>query len=54
VANRPHSYDAAKLDKHMLGRMSGEEEFRVSMADIKAGRALTAGQQFPMIGNPVE
>jgi hypothetical protein len=46
--------DAAKLDKQtlqqMLERVSGKEGFRVSIADIKAGRAVTVGQQFPIAG----
>lgn len=50
--------DAAKLDKQtlqrMLERVSGKEGFRVSIADIKTGRAGAAGEQFPMTGHPVE
>jgi len=50
--------DAAKLDKQtlqqMLGRVSGKEGFRVSIADIKAGRTVAVGQLFPMTGNSVE
>jgi hypothetical protein len=46
--------DAARLDKQtlqqMLDRVSGKEGFRVSIADIKAGRAGTVGQQFPIAG----
>ena len=51
-------FDVAKLDKQtlqqMLDRVSGKEGFRVSVADIKAGRAGAAGQQFPMTGHSVE
>jgi hypothetical protein len=50
--------DVAKLDKQtlqqMLERVSGKEGFRVSVADIKAGRAGAAGQQFPMTGHSAE
>ncbi|HKQ75053.1 MAG TPA: L,D-transpeptidase [Blastocatellia bacterium] len=50
--------DAAKLDKQtlqqMLERVSVKEGFRVSIADIKAGRAVAVGLQFPMAGNQVE
>jgi hypothetical protein len=50
--------DVAKLDKQtlqqMLKRVSGKEGFRVSIADIKAGRAGAAGQQFPMTGHSAE
>src|SRR5262245_40329361 len=50
--------DAAKLDKQtlqqMLERVSGKEGFRVSIADVKTGRALAVGQQFPMAGNSGE
>jgi hypothetical protein len=44
--------DAAKLDEktlqHMLERVSAKEGFLVSVADIKAGRAITVGQRFPI------
>lgn len=47
--------DTAKLDeqtlKQMMERVSGKKEFRVSIADIKAGRALSAGQQVPLTGS---
>jgi lipoprotein-anchoring transpeptidase ErfK/SrfK len=52
--------DAAKLDKQtlqqMLERVSGKEGlgFRITIADVKAGRAGAAGEQFPMTGHPVE
>lgn len=50
--------DVAKLDKQtlqqMLERVSGKEGFRVSIADIKAGRAVAAGQQFPLTGHSGE
>ena len=50
--------DVAKFDKQtlqqMLERVSGKEGFRVSIADIKAGRAGAAGQKFPMTGHSAE
>lgn len=45
--------DAARLDeqtlKQMLGRVSRKEEFVVSVAEIKAGRALVAGKNQPLV-----
>ncbi len=50
--------DAVKVDdqmiKEMFGRVSMKEEFRVSIADIEAGRALTAGLQLPLTDYSVE
>ena len=40
--------------KQMLGRVTREEEFVVSISDIKAGRALTAGQQSPLTDYSVQ
>jgi hypothetical protein len=37
----------------MLDRVSLKEEFRVSIADIKAGRALIVGQNFPLTDRSV-
>jgi lipoprotein-anchoring transpeptidase ErfK/SrfK len=48
----------AKLDnqtlQQMIKRVSRKEGFRVSIADIKAGRAGAAGRQFPTTGSSVE
>jgi hypothetical protein len=45
--------DAARLDeqmlKQMLGRVSRKVEFVVSVAEIKAGRALEAGNNQPLV-----
>jgi L,D-transpeptidase catalytic domain len=50
--------DVAKLDDQVLrvmfGRVSLREGFRVNIADIKAGRALTAGLQLPLTNYSVE
>lgn len=40
--------DEAML-KQMLGRVSRKQEFAVSLADFKAGRALASGRQLPLI-----
>ncbi|HEY7543747.1 MAG TPA: L,D-transpeptidase [Blastocatellia bacterium] len=39
--------------RQMLDRVSLKEEFRVSIADIKAGRALIVGQNFPLTDRSV-
>ena len=34
--------------KQMLGRVSRKQEFAISLADLKAGRALAVGRQIPL------
>jgi hypothetical protein len=47
--------DAASIDdrilEQMLARVTMTEMFSVSIADIKAGRALTAGWTKPLVGS---
>ena len=48
--------DASKLDdgtlRQMLNRVNMNQQFVVSVADVKAGRALAAGQNQPLISQP--
>ncbi|HZS04215.1 MAG TPA: L,D-transpeptidase [Blastocatellia bacterium] len=52
---RSSGVDDARLDdrtlKEMLKRVSRRYAFVVSVADLKAGRALTAGRNVPLTGN---